>query len=815
MEAALAGAPGSPRFRSDLEVSEQRAGEATVFVLKEPSSGRIFRLPEVAYFIARQLDGQSAPEDIRRKVEEKYGDALSQEELDAYTTQLRRLGLLDGATQAPAAQATAARVRGDLLYLRFKAFDPDRHLEHLLPAFCWVFTRGFVAGSVALVLFAFAVAAVNWPELHAEFSRLYQFHALLLAWFVLMLTVCAHETAHGLTCKHFGGRVREMGFMLIYFQPALYCNVSDAWMFPEKAKRLWVTAAGAWLDIVLWSLAVLVWRITEPDVWTHFIALVVIATAGVRTLFNVNPLIKLDGYYFLSDALDIPNLRARASRFLGGLWRRLWGAEVSSVEHTSARERRIFLLYGLLAGAYSSTLLGTVAWWVGSRLVDRYQGLGFLCFAGLLSLFFRTRIKGGFSKLPERLRAGPGWFRSLRPPVKALIVVATLLAASFLIPATLTVTGEITVLPIENADVRAEVEGTISEIYVSEGDTVQAGAPIARLSDRENRAELNEKEAVIREKQAKLKQLRAGPRAENIAVSRQRVATTQTRVAQAEKRHAEADLLHKARLAGARAAVDKSRQQLKYAEQTLERVRPLVEQGFLPRARLEDAETEVSIRRKALEEAQAALQVVQADDLAESKQEIAMANAERLEEESGLRLLVAGTRPEDIEAMEAEIASLEARRDYLRDQIDRVLIRSPHAGVITTPRMEQKVGQHVVKGDLIAEVHERKQVMAEIAVREREIAPVRVGQTVVLKARAYPYTSFRGTVTRIAPATQVSEKAAASGVVRVTTVIDNPDQLLTTGMTGFAKIECGDQPLIAVPVRSLLGTISVEVWSWW
>ena len=63
-----------------------------------------------------------------------------------------------------------------------------------------------------------------------------------------MLTVTtAHEFAHGLACKHFGGEVHEIGFLLLYFQPAFYRNVSDAWLFAKKSQRLWVTFAGAYL----------------------------------------------------------------------------------------------------------------------------------------------------------------------------------------------------------------------------------------------------------------------------------------------------------------------------------------------------------------------------------------------------------------------------------------------------------------------------------------------------------------------------------------------------------------------------------------
>jgi putative peptide zinc metalloprotease protein len=817
MEAALAGAPAFPRFRPDLQVSEQRGGVATVYVLKEPASGRIYRLPEAAYFIARQLDGHTASEEIRKRVEEKFGDVLSREELDAYTAQLRRLGLLEDATQPPNSQAApAGRVRGDLLYLRFKAFDPDRGLQRLLPALRWVFTRGFVASSAALMLFAFAVAAANWQEIHQEFARLYSFHALLYAWCVLILTVCAHELAHALTCKHFGGQVREMGFMLIYFQPALYCNVSDAWMFPEKAKRLWVTAAGGYLDVLLWALAVLAWRVTEPDAALHFAALVVLATAGVRTLFNVNPLIKLDGYYLLADALDVPNLRARAFRYLGSLRRRLT-REIGAAapDDTPARERRIFLAYGVLAGAYSLLLLGSIAWWFGSYLVGEYHGFGFVLFVILLSMMLRNPLKRSLLALPERIRTAPLWFRSLNRPARVLTVGGSVLAALFLVPMTLTVSGSFAIRPVDNADLRAEVEGIIETVYVNEGDMVGKDAIVARLADYNRRAELAQTEAALREKQAKLKMLRAGPRPEDIALAQQRVTNAKSREIEAVGRHSEAARLRAERIAGARAAVERAKEQLAFAEQSAARVRPLVGQGFYSAAKYDEAETEVFVRRKALEEAQASLRHAQADELREWSENRALAKSTRTEAERELERLAAGSRPEEIEAMEAEIASLEAKQRLLQDQLERLVIRSPHPGVITTPRVKEKIGQYVNKGDLIAEVHDLRQLTVEIEVPERDIGPVRVGQPVYLKARAYPGETFSGKVTGIAPAMRESDATTVPvKTVRVATVIDNADQKLKTRMTGYAKIDCGTRPLIEVLMHGVVGALRVEVWSW-
>src|SRR5207247_10940684 len=139
---------------------------------------------------------------------------------------------------------------------------------------------------------------------------------LVLAYATMLLVIVAHEFAHGLTCKFYGGSVREIGFLLLFFQPAFYCNVSDAWLFPEKYKRLWVTFAGAYFEIFLWAMATLVWRVTDTHTIVNYLALVVMATSAIKTLFNLNPLIKLDGYYLLSDWLEVPNLRAKAFRYV-------------------------------------------------------------------------------------------------------------------------------------------------------------------------------------------------------------------------------------------------------------------------------------------------------------------------------------------------------------------------------------------------------------------------------------------------------------------------------------------------------------------
>src|SRR5207302_6745416 len=126
-----------------------------------------------------------------------------------------------------------------------------------------------------LIFAAVCVAATNWDEALQNFSRAYTLANFPLILAVVFFVIGLHEFAHGLTCKHFGGEVHEIGFFLIYLQPALYCNVSDAWLFPEKSKRLWVGFAGPYLELFLWALATLAWRLTDAETGINYLALIV------------------------------------------------------------------------------------------------------------------------------------------------------------------------------------------------------------------------------------------------------------------------------------------------------------------------------------------------------------------------------------------------------------------------------------------------------------------------------------------------------------------------------------------------------------
>src|SRR5436309_6351162 len=333
-----------PKLRNDLTIVERRLAGEVSSIVKDPLTGSFFRLGEAERFIADQFDGATPVEVVRKRTEEKFATSLSPETLNQFIKTLEKGGLLESAAGGEkASRRRSRRIQGNLLYQRVRLCDPDRLFNRLIGRIGFLFTPYFVVFSAALILFAMGVAISNWDDVRGDVARLFQISSLPLAFLTVFVVITLHEFAHGLTCKHFGGEVHELGFLLIYLQPALYCNVSDAWLLPEKAKRLWIQFAGAYFDLCLWALATVVWRVTDPATPPNYVALVVMVSSAAKTFFNLNPLLKLDGYYLLSDYLEIPNLRQRA---LGHLRRRIgswWGEATEETGETTRRERRVYL----------------------------------------------------------------------------------------------------------------------------------------------------------------------------------------------------------------------------------------------------------------------------------------------------------------------------------------------------------------------------------------------------------------------------------------------------------------------------------------
>ena len=138
-------------------------------------------------------------------------------------------------------------------------------------------------------------------------------------WVCLAVVKIIHEFGHGLTAKHFGGEVHEMGILFLVLTPALYCDVTDSWLLPNKWKRIWISAAGIYVECFLASIATFVWWYSTPGL-LNSLAMATMFICSVNTImFNANPLLRYDGYYVMADWLEIPNLRIKSTQFFAYL----------------------------------------------------------------------------------------------------------------------------------------------------------------------------------------------------------------------------------------------------------------------------------------------------------------------------------------------------------------------------------------------------------------------------------------------------------------------------------------------------------------
>jgi len=349
----------------------------------------------------------------------------------------------------------------------------------------------------------------------------------------------------------------------------------------------------------------------------------------------------------------------------------------------------------------------------------------------------------------------------------AVLGAAAVLAALIFGRMELRASGPVNVLPKENADIRAAVEGIVEEIYVDEGDRVRVGDPIARLSSQALETNLHSTEAEVRELRAVVQGLVNGPTNVEIQVARATLTRTE----------ATAD----------------------YASTQLARVAQLFQIGAVPRAQLDDARAALST-----------------------------AEGVKLEAQRRLNVLLAGTRPDDIEAARARLERLESQQSDLTQQYGKLSVVSPVAGIVATPSRDLKAmkRQLIGSGGLIAKVYDFETVAAQIRVPEKEIGEVRPGLPVELRTRANPDVTFQGRVTSIAvaaDATPVTEAASPLPVTHsggdrvfvVTSLIDNRSHFLRPGMTGQAKVLCGRRSVMNIMTRQLVRTLNVEVWSWW
>jgi putative peptide zinc metalloprotease protein len=482
------------RCRRDVDIRQQHYRGQRCWVVKDPISLRYFRLQPIEYQVWQSLDGERSLRQIHELLQASSGGRqVTIDQLQPLVGLLHQQGLLLSATAGVAdrlLQRAAHRRRRQFwarlsnpLSIRLPGINPEAALQRLLPLLGWLFTPlglalvGLLtAGSAVWVAVHFSDIARRLPSFE-EFFAAQHWPALVVT---LAAVKIAHELGHALACKRFGAHCPEMGVMLLVFMPVLYCDASDAWMLPSKWRRIWISAAGMYVELLLASLASWVWWFSEPGV-VNQLALSVMFVCSVSTLaFNANPLMKLDGYYILMDWLEVPNLRAKSTRYVTESFQK-HALGIASGQHPSGQESHRWWLavYGLAAPAYRVVIVFSIAWFL-YHVLQPY-GLQLIGQA-IATLALGSLVLTPILKLWRFLRV-PGRLSSMRPirAVTTAGITAAAVAVCVWLPLPMQVPAAAEIDLAEAFEVRPPSTATLLRWHVQPGDRVRAGDPLAVL----------------------------------------------------------------------------------------------------------------------------------------------------------------------------------------------------------------------------------------------------------------------------------------------------------------------------------------------
>jgi putative peptide zinc metalloprotease protein len=494
----------SLRARPDLVAKEQRYQNRAFWVIKDPVGLQYFRFQEEEYFILSRLDGNTSLDTIKEEFELRFPpQKITVEEIQSFLGMLHKSGLI--LADVPH-QGHELRRRGDqrrrkelaakwsnFLSLRFKGFDPDRFLTWLDGKIGWVYSPVCVFCCMALALAALLLVAAKFEEFQAKLPAFHSFfnakNAFILAG-VMGVTKIIHEIGHGLTCKHYGGECHEMGVMLLVLTPCLYCNVSDSWMLPNKWHRVAIGAAGMYIEIVMASVCTFVWWFSSDDSLIHNICFSTMFVSSVSTLvFNGNPLLRYDGYYILSDILEIPNLQQKSTEIMSrkaSQW--FLGMEQPENSFLPQQHQALFAIYSVASVCYRwfvvlSILVFFDKFWKPYRLEIIGQMLGLLAMYGMFVAPIWKVVK--FFIVPGRI------YQVKKPRFYATLGVAAVLILVFTaVPLPYRVVCTLEIQPYNAKSLYVRVPGVLEEVYVKPGDIVKAGQPLAQLRNDELRLEI-------------------------------------------------------------------------------------------------------------------------------------------------------------------------------------------------------------------------------------------------------------------------------------------------------------------------------------
>jgi putative peptide zinc metalloprotease protein len=487
--------PVGMRLRADLLMSEVELSGSTTWIIKDPLTMEHFQFSAEEYALMDWLRERVTIAELQRRFNRQFSPrTIRPEVIWDFLSRLHTAGLTISDSAGQGAELLSRRDREQtrrvayswtqLLGIRFRGFDPDWFLAAITKEFRWLLSPLALVPALALVGYALSLVFGHFEEFRERLPELSAFvDPRNLVWLLLAIGAVKvlHEFGHALACKYFGGEVHEMGFMLLVFSPCLYCDVSDAWRFPNKWKRIAVSAAGMMVELVLASVATIVWWYAVPGV-VQLVALNIMVICTVNTLLiNGNPLMRYDGYYIFSDLMETPNLWQRSREAFRHFWSDwLLGQPAEDDPLIPAGKRPLLAVYAVFSKLYMVVICVTIVWGLVKVLYPYHlQNVAFAVGFTILGSALIVPITAAVELARNPIRRAD--VRTGRLSLLTAAAVA-LLVAVMAIPINYNVRAPLVIMPENASRVYATAGGTLTKMLPA-GTKVHRGDVIGQLQD--------------------------------------------------------------------------------------------------------------------------------------------------------------------------------------------------------------------------------------------------------------------------------------------------------------------------------------------
>ena len=386
------------------------------------------------------------------------------------------------------------------LFFRVPLIYPDKWLDRILPHVLGLFTKTFFLTTLCAALLGAFLVLRNAPEFISAFSVLKNPVGILMGLIVIAFSKMVHEFGHAIMCKKYNCHVPSMGVAFIVFWPLLWTDTTDSWRLTNHRQRLNISAAGMMAELSLAAYASILWAIAPDGVFKDAMHILAGVTWTITLLVNLNPFMRFDGYYLLSDFLDIPNLQERSFRLAKNWIRKLfWGMNSVNKEPFSASLQSGLIIYAILTWIYRFFLFLGIA-----LLVYNY-------FFKALGLFLMLVELWWFIGRPIYLEI-KFWFdnkESMHMPLKRKFIYGTALCslmAFLFLPWQKHITAPAIIKSTVETPLFSSHSGVIKIKHVSSGDSVEPSQSLFEISNPDLQHEILQSQQKLRSLQTELKE---------------------------------------------------------------------------------------------------------------------------------------------------------------------------------------------------------------------------------------------------------------------------------------------------------------------